>query len=146
MWFLKPQFHLFFFFFSPKIFDIFLPLFMKYKAQQQFPEKVSLILCVIVIISLHCTLTAFVPKIAPAVMLAVSGRKTYVAILALPHKICVKSQRLRSSHNLSKITVTAVKYALWKHSKAIFCLGLLQGGRKDACSLLKDSGALWGSG
>lgn len=57
-----------------------------------------------------------------------------MAILALQHKICIKSQGLRSSHNLGKITVTAVKYASWKNTKDIFCLDLMQGGKKGVRS------------
>lgn len=64
------------------------------------------------------------PKIAPAIIAAVSVRKTWLAILALQNKICIKSQGLKSSYDLGKLTVTAVKYVLWKHSKATFCLDL----------------------
>lgn len=134
------RFHLLSFFF-PLIFQVFLPL-LKYKSSQRFPEKVSLILCVIIIISLHSTPAAFMPKIAPAIIAAVSVRKTWLAILALQNKICIKSQGLKSSHNLGKITVTAVKYVLWKHSKGIFCLYLMQGVCNFAHSLLKVSGVL----
>lgn len=67
--------------FFSKIFQNFLPLSIKYKAQQRFPEKVSLILSVIdltaiSLTSLHCTPAAFMPKIALVFIVAVSGRKT----------------------------------------------------------------------
>lgn len=86
------------------------------------------------------------PKIAPAIIAAVSVRKTRLAILVLQNKIYIKSQGLKSSHNLGEITVTALSYVLWKHNKAIICLDLMQGGWTRAHSLLKVEGALWGCG